>query len=84
MNNSTPFYCQIDPLNQRKVSHIRLDQAPDGGISRLRVHGRVVPDVGSIPLDKDVDLAGIEIGALAVAWSNMHYGHPNNLIAPGR
>lgn len=66
------------------MSHIRIDQAPDGGIARIKIHGRVVPDFGSIPLDKDVDLAGIEVGSLAVAWSNKHYGHPNNLIAPGR
>jgi len=31
-----------------------------------------------------VDLAAMENGGTAVGWSNMHYGHPRNLIAPGR
>lgn len=29
------------------------------------------------------DLAAMENGGAAVGWSNMHYGHPRNLIAPG-
>ena len=31
-----------------------------------------------------VDLVAMENGGRAVAWSNMHYGHPRNLIAPDR
>ena len=30
-----------------------------------------------------VDLAAMENGGAVVGWSNMHYGHPRNLIAPG-
>ena len=26
----------------------------------------------------------MELGGQALAWSNRHYGHPRNLIAPGR
>ena len=31
-----------------------------------------------------VDLAAMENGGKAVSWSNMHFGHPRNLIEPGR
>jgi allantoicase len=31
-----------------------------------------------------VDLAAMLNGGRALAWSNKHYGHPRNLIAPGR
>ena len=30
-----------------------------------------------------IDLAAMENGGAVVGWSNMHYGHPRNLIAPG-
>lgn len=30
-----------------------------------------------------VDLAAMENGGMVVGWSDMHFGHPRNLIAPG-
>ena len=30
-----------------------------------------------------VDLSAMENGGTALGCSNMHYGHPRNLIAPG-
>jgi len=30
-----------------------------------------------------VDLVAMENGGTAVGWSNMHFGHPRNLLAPG-
>jgi allantoicase len=29
-------------------------------------------------------LAAVQYGGQAVSWSNRHYGHPRNLIVPGR
>lgn len=66
------------------VTHIRLNMGPDGGITRIKVYGEVAVHADSIPSDKLIDLAAVEYGGLAIACSNKHYGHPRNLIVPGR
>ena len=74
------------------VSHIRVNMGPDGGIARIRVYGEVVvsasafdaPSGSTSTSPVQVDLAAVQYGGQAVAWSNKHYGHPRNLIAPGR
>jgi allantoicase len=70
--------------SERRVTHLRLNIFPDGGVARLRVHGVVVPDECVFRPGRDSDLAALEHGALVVATSDMHYGHPQNLIMPGR
>jgi allantoicase len=66
----------------RRVTHLRLNIFPDGGVARLRVHGEVVPDEHVFA--REVDLAAIENGGYVVSCSDMHYGHRQNLIMPGR
>jgi len=64
-------------------THLRVHIYPDGGVARLRVYGRpvgVFDEVG----DALVDLVALEHGGRAVAWNDAHYGHPANLIMPGR
>ncbi|TQN35660.1 allantoicase [Blastococcus colisei] len=66
----------------RRVTHVRLNIHPDGGVARLRVHGRAVPDprlVDAGPLD----LAALENGAVVTGVSNEFYGRPQQLLAPG-
>lgn len=67
-----------------KVSHIRVNMGPDGGIARLRVYGNVHVSSHSIARDVDIDLASVSYGGFALGCSNAHYGHPRNLVAPGR
>ena len=50
-------------------------------MARLRVHGEVVPDPRLLP--GVFDLAAAEHGGRVVACSNMFYGAPQNLLAPG-
>jgi allantoicase len=57
---------------------------PDGGIARIRVYGEVTINPELIPADKEIDLLAIENGGMAISCSNKHYGHPRNLILPGR
>ncbi|GFJ92808.1 hypothetical protein Prum_064500 [Phytohabitans rumicis] len=64
-----------------RFTHVRLTIYPDGGVARLRVHGDVVPDPELLPAV--LDLAAMEHGGLVVACSNMFYGPPHRLIAPG-
>jgi allantoicase len=67
---------------RRRVTHLRLNIFPDGGVARLRVHGEVVPD--DSVFQRELDLAAIENGGFVVSCSDMHYGHRQNLIMPGR
>jgi allantoicase len=72
----------VFPVNvPYRCTHVRLTIFPDGGVARLRVHGEVVPDPALLP---DVfDLAAAEYGGRVVACSDMFYGAPQNLLAPG-
>lgn len=67
-----------------RVTHLRLNIFPDGGVARLRVHGVVVPDVRTFETESEVDLAAMANGAFVVSCSDMHYGNRQNLIIPGR
>ncbi|MDQ7909279.1 allantoicase [Phytohabitans sp. ZYX-F-186] len=64
-----------------RCTHVRLTIYPDGGVARLRVHGEVVPDPALLP--GVLDLAAMEHGGQVVECSNMFYGPPHRLIAPG-
>ena len=66
--------------NQR-FTHVRLNIFPDGGVARLRVHGEVVPDPRLLP--SVFDVAATEHGGRIAGCSNMFYGHPQNMLAPG-
>lgn len=68
----------------RRVTHLRLNIFPDGGVARLRAHGEVVPDENVFDGNRDTDLAAMENGGFVIECSDMHYGHRQNLILPGR
>jgi allantoicase len=58
---------------------------PDGGVARLRVHGEVVVDWAAMARrGREIDLAAIAHGGLAIDSSDTHYGHPNEMLMPGR
>ena len=68
-----------------RVNHLRFHIYPDGGVARLRVHGVVAPEWTRFALSGgEVDVAALENGGWVVAVSDRHYGHPQNLILPGR
>jgi allantoicase len=67
---------------ERRFTHVRLCQYPDGGVARLRVHGDPVVDPRFLPAGA-FDLAALENGGAVVACSDMFYSAPTNLIAPG-
>jgi allantoicase len=67
---------------RHRYSHVRLRIFPDGGVARLRVHGRVVPD----PLFLEgltVDVAALENGGDITAASDQFFTSARNAIAPG-
>ena len=67
-----------------RVTHLRLNIFPDGGVARLRVHGDVVPDWPRLLRRRsEIDLAGVENGGAVLSCSDMFFGNRHNLIVPG-
>ena len=83
LKGDAPNPFRIDGVNER-VTHLRLNIYPDGGVARLRVHGEPVPDPRVFAAGREVDLAAMENGGFVLSCSDMHYGHRQNLIQPGR
>ena len=64
-----------------RFTHVRLSTFPDGGLARLRVNGRIVPD----PRQFDgvtIDLANQEHGGAVVATSDGFYTSASMLNRP--
>jgi len=66
-----------------RFTHVRLTIHPDGGVARLRVHGEVVTDPRLVEALGTVDLAALELGGRVSRCSNLFYGSPDRLNAPG-
>jgi allantoicase len=66
----------------RRVTHVRLNIHPDGGVARLRVHGTAVPDPRIIDAGP-FDLAALENGGRITGVSDAFYGRPAQLISRG-
>ncbi len=70
--------------HSRRVTHLRLNIFPDGGVARLRVHGVVRPRWSRVAgLGGVIDLAALEHGGRVESCSDMFFGSRNNLIKPG-
>ncbi|MEO8003761.1 MAG: allantoicase [Betaproteobacteria bacterium] len=76
------FYPAVS--DARIWSHLRLHIYPDGGIARLRVYGEVALDWTKRAGDTLYDLIAVENGGRPLAWNDAHFGHPINLLSPGR
>ncbi|MEU2787589.1 allantoicase [Streptomyces sp. NPDC007100] len=67
---------------ERRFTHLRLKQHPDGGIARLRVHGEVVPDPAWLDVLGTVDLLSVLNGGTVEDASDRFYSSPAQLIRP--
>ena len=66
-----------------RVSHLRVNLFPDGGLARLRVYA--TPEFIATPeADGLIDLAAAFNGATIVATNNEHFGLASALLLPGR
>ncbi|KAM4633504.1 allantoicase isoform 2-T2 [Polymixia lowei] len=61
-----------------------LNMYPDGGIARLKVYGIGQRDWSSVPAHETVDLVALANGGVCLGYSDAHFGHPRNMIGPGR
>ncbi|GAA2478094.1 allantoicase [Streptomyces gobitricini] len=68
---------------ERRFTHLRLCQHPDGGVARLRVHGEVVPDPEWLGLLGTVDLVSVLNGGAYEDASDRFYSSPTQIILPG-
>ena len=68
-----------------RVTHLRLNIFPDGGVARLRVHGTVVPDWQRLGKGGEtLDLVAVENGGQVLTCSDMFFGVRHNLVMPDR
>mmetsp|Transcript_53249 Transcript_53249/g.79086 ORF Transcript_53249/g.79086 Transcript_53249/m.79086 type:complete len:423 (-) Transcript_53249:35-1303(-) len=67
-----------------RVTHLRVNYFPDGGVARLKIWGEVIRDFERDIQGKYLDLAAAAMGGKGLACSNKHFGVPSNLIKPGR
>ncbi|HEV8039449.1 MAG TPA: allantoicase [Bryobacteraceae bacterium] len=75
----------FDSENTGRLTHVRLNIFPDGGVARLRVLGDVVPDLEKLKSSPEpVDVAAVMNGGRALAASDEFFGSLQNLILPGR
>jgi allantoicase len=69
---------------ERRFTHLRLRQHPDGGIARLRVLGEVAPDPAWLAGLGTFDLVALENGGAVEDASDRFYSPPEHTILPGR
>ncbi|KAJ8356158.1 hypothetical protein SKAU_G00189520 [Synaphobranchus kaupii] len=81
-SDSCHNYCPV--TFPHRVTHIRLNMYPDGGIARLRVYGIGQKDWSAVPSLELVDLVALANGGVCQGYSDAHYGHPRNMIGLGR
>ncbi|NYH54178.1 allantoicase [Nocardiopsis arvandica] len=69
---------------ERRWTHLRLKQFPDGGVARLRVYGEPVPDPDWLTALGGFDVAALVNGGTVEDASDRFYSSPGNIISPGR
>lgn len=68
--------------DSHRYTHVRLSIDPDGGVARLRVLGRIVPDPRVFD-GLTIDAAALENGARVVSSSDGFYTSAGSVIRPG-
>ena len=67
-----------------RVTHVRFAIVPDGGVARLRLLGRALPDLwAEADPHGRLDLAAAVNGGRAVACSDEFFSSPHNLLMVG-
>lgn len=70
-------------VHSSRVTHLRINMFPDGGIARLRVYGVGERDWSSKSAQEKVDLVALTNGGVCLGFSDAHFGHPRNMIGLG-
>ena len=67
---------------ERRFTHLRLNQHPDGGVARLRVYGEAVPDPAWLAALGTFDLVALENGGSVEDASDRFYSPAAHTILP--
>uniref|UniRef100_A0A3B4AW07 Allantoate amidinohydrolase n=1 Tax=Periophthalmus magnuspinnatus TaxID=409849 RepID=A0A3B4AW07_9GOBI len=70
-------------VHTSRVTHLRINMFPDGGIARLRVYGVGEREWSSESAQQEVDLVALTNGGVCLGFSDAHFGHPRNMIGLG-
>lgn len=66
-----------------RITHVRFNIYPDGGVARLRLEGDPIPDHDRVcPQSGLVDLADATLGGQCAEASDAHFSSPANLVSP--
>ncbi|MEO6238393.1 MAG: allantoicase [Vicinamibacterales bacterium] len=78
-----PFNIPSAQRGERRVTHLRLNIFPDGGVARLRVMGEALPDWTQVfSASTEFDLAAVHHGGYVADASDRFYGDPRNMLMP--
>ena len=81
LSGDTTASFEVD--DPHRVTHVRLNIFPDGGVARLRLDGDPIPARHEVCLDDEgIDLASAVVGGEALDASDVHYSPPSNLLRP--
>ena len=81
LSGDTAANFEVD--DPHRVTHVRLNIFPDGGVARLRIDGDPIPARHEVCLaDEGIDLASSVVGGEAIDASDVHYSPPSNLLRP--
>jgi len=70
--------------HETRLTHLRLNIFPDGGVARLKVYGQVQPDWDKVALSEVFDLVSVENGGQVLGCNDMFFSSKDNLIMPNR
>ncbi len=82
LGGNAHHYVALDGAH--RVSHLRVNLYPDGGLARLRVYGVPDPTLAQPEADGLIDLVAALNGGTVVATNNQHFGLASSLLIPGR
>ena len=82
LGGNAHHYVALD--GTQRVSHLRVNLYPDGGLARLRVYGVPDPTLAQPEADGLIDLVAALNGGTVVAANNQHFGLASTLLIPGR
>ncbi|KAG0061529.1 hypothetical protein BGZ89_011374 [Linnemannia elongata] len=83
LNPNSRHGFKLEQPTAEAYTHVRFCMYPDGGVARLRVYGNV-HQVHPENKHEIYDLASAAAGSIVTDLSDAHYGHPSNMLLPGR
>jgi allantoicase len=75
---------EFEISDPHRVTHVRLNIYPDGGVARLRLYGEPLPNITLVCPEEPTDLASAAVGGRILDASDTHFSEPSNLLLPSK